>query len=186
MEHARTPLRYLFGDRRVRRNVWALLKVVIFVFVVIVVYSALFYLIMRSVEGQTHSWISSVYWTLTTMSTVGYGDIVFESDLGKLFSVVVLLTGIMLLFVVLPFTFIRFFYSPWLEAQIRRRTPRQVSAGTRGHVIICAYDAIASGVIERLERERIPYYVIESDLDTASDHYFAGISVVMGASRHSV
>lgn len=180
MERVRTPLSYLFGDKRVRRNVWALLKVVLFVVVVVAVHSVLFHLIMVYVEGRAYSWIASLYWTLTTMSTVGYGDIVFESDLGRVFSIVVLISGIVLLFVVMPFTFIRFFYAPWLEAQIRRRTPRQVPAGTRGHVIICAYDAVAEGVIERLERERIPYYVIESDLDTASDHYFAGVSVVMG------
>ncbi len=49
--------------------------------------------------------------------------------------------------------------------QIRRCTPRQVRVGARGHVILCAYDAVASGVIERLERQRIAYYVIESDYE---------------------
>ena len=48
-------------------------------------------------------------------------------------------------------------------AQIRRCTPRQVPAGNRGHVILCACDAVALGVIERLERQRISYSVIESD-----------------------
>ena len=180
MERARTPLIYLFGDRRVRRNVWALLKLVLFIALVVAIYSIVFHLIMVHVEGRPSSFFTGVYWTLTTMSTVGYGDIVFESPIGWLFSIVVLITGIVLLLMVLPFSFIRFFYAPWLEGQIRRRTPRQVPAGTKGHVILCAYDDVASGIIERLERERIPYYVIETDLDTASDHYFAGISVVMG------
>ncbi len=176
----RTPLFFLFGDRRVRRNVWALLKAVLFMIAVVAVYAILFHLIMVEVEGRPSSLFLGVYWTLTTMSTVGYGDIVLESDLGRLFSIVVLLTGLVLFLVVLPFTFIRFFYAPWLEAQIRRRTPRQVPPSTRGHVIICAYDEIAENVIERLDRERIPYFVIETDQETASSHYYAGVSVVMG------
>lgn len=170
----------MFSDRRFRRNVWALFKAVLFILLVVVVNMVLFRAIMMYVEGQAHSWITAFYWTLTTMSTVGYGDIVFESDLGRLYSVMVLLSGILLLFVVLPVTFIRFFYTPWLDRQIRKRTPREVPSGTHGHVILCAYDNIAASLIERLEQERIPYFVIESDQDVASNHYFAGISVLMG------
>ena len=33
-----------------------------------------------------------LYWVLVTMSTLGFGDITFKSDIGRLFSVVVLVT----------------------------------------------------------------------------------------------
>jgi len=39
------------------------------------------------------------------MSTLGFGDITFSSDLGRIFSLIVLLTGIVYLLVMLPFTF---------------------------------------------------------------------------------
>ena len=180
MKRARTPLGYLLGDRGVRRSVWALTKVILFILSVVAVYAVLFHLIMIYVEGRPSTIFTGVYWALTTMSTVGYGDVVLETDLGRLFSIVVLTSGIVLLLVVLPFTFIRFFYAPLLEAQMRSRTPRQVPAGTRGHVILCSYGDVASGVIERLEQDNIPYFVIESDLEAASDLFFNGISVVMG------
>ena len=51
---------------------------------VVAVYAILFHLIMVYVEGRPSSIFLGVYWTLTTMSTVGYGDIVLESDLGRL------------------------------------------------------------------------------------------------------
>ena len=44
-------------------------------------------------EGRADSWPTSVYWTLTTMTTLGFGDITFESDAGRIFSIVVLLSG---------------------------------------------------------------------------------------------
>ena len=49
-----------------------------------VVYSVLFHVIME-MEGQRHSWLTGLYWTLTVMSTLGFGDITFTTDLGRLF-----------------------------------------------------------------------------------------------------
>ena len=63
------------------------------------------------------------------MTTLGFGDITFTSDVGRLFSIVVLLSGVVLLLVMLPFMFIRLFYAPWLEARVRLRAPREVPAG---------------------------------------------------------
>ena len=56
-------------------------------------------------------------------------------DLGRAFSVLVLLSGIVLLLIVLPFAFIRFFYAPWLEAQLRLRAPREAAKDAKDHVI---------------------------------------------------
>lgn len=180
MKFVSTQLSYFFSDNKVRRNVRALLKYVAFVMVVVVIFAELFHLIMVHVEGQNHSWLTGLYWTLTVMSTLGFGDITFQSDLGRLFSMVVLISGIILLLIVLPFAFIRYFYAPWLEAQIRMRAPQHVPSGTSGHVILCSYDMIAQGLIERLKQEDIPYFVLEPDPMLASNLYLDGVSVIMG------
>ena len=131
---------------------------------------SLFHVIKVRVEGEQHSWITGFYWTLVVMTTLGFGDITFTSDIGRLFSIVVLLSGVVLLLVMLPFMFISLFYAPWLEARVRLRAPREVPEGTRGHVILTEYDAIAIGLIERLRTEQIPYYVIEPDpIDRCAD-----------------
>ncbi|HEX3035143.1 MAG TPA: NAD-binding protein [Thermodesulfobacteriota bacterium] len=175
-----THLSYFFRDRHVRRNIRALLKYLLFLAIVITIYSIVFHLIMLYVERQYHSWITGLYWTLTTMSTLGFGDITFTSDVGRLFSVVVLLSGIVLLLIVLPFAFIRYFYAPWLEAQIRLRAPRNVPEETSGHVVICNHDTMTSELIKRLNVNNIPYFVIESDPTIAASMYEDGISVVTG------
>ncbi|MBO6574008.1 MAG: NAD-binding protein [Rhodothermales bacterium] len=180
MKLVSTQLSYFFSDKRTQRNVRALLKYVAFVAVVVVVFAELFHLIMVHVEGQEHSWFTGLYWTLTVMSTLGFGDITFQSDIGRVFSMVVLMSGVVLLLIVLPFAFIRFFYAPWLEAQIRHRAPERVPPGTTGHVIICDYETIAPGLIERLKSKDIPYFVLEPDPTLASNRYLDGISVVVG------
>ena len=180
MKLVSTQLSYFFSDNRVRRNVRALLKYVVFVVVVVVIFAEMFHLIMVHKEGQEHSWFTGLYWTLTVMSTLGFGDITFQSDLGRVFSMVVLVSGVVLLLIVLPFAFIRFFYAPWLEAQIRLRAPQQVPPGTAGHVILCAYDMIAPGLIERLKHEDIPYFVLEPDPTLAANRYLDGVSMITG------
>ena len=85
-----------------RENRVRLARLFFVLFAMITVSSILFHFIMLY-EGREFSYISGVYWTLTVMSTLGFGDITFQSDLGRLFSIVVLVCGIVMLLVVMPF-----------------------------------------------------------------------------------
>ena len=180
MKTISTHLSYFLEDRTVQRNLRILLRYIAILAVVIVVYTVLFHFIMLYVEGEEHSWITGFYWTLTVMSTLGFGDITFQSDIGRLFSVIVLLSGIVMLLIVLPFAFIRFFYAPWLESQIRNTAPRALPDDTRDHVILTNYDDIARGVIRRLEQDEIPYVVLEPDPRRAADLEVDDVRVVTG------
>lgn len=173
-------LSYFFNQGVVRQNLRALLKFLLFLILVILAFAIVFHLIMLRVEGQRHSWLTGLYWTLTVMSTLGFGDITFQSDLGRLFSIVVLLTGIVLLLIMLPFAFIRYFYAPWLEAQLRWQAPREVEQNARDHVIICRYDSIAQGLIRKLSFNRIPVCVLEPDPVAAARLLGEELPVVTG------
>lgn len=146
---------------------------------VVVLFSAIFQVLMAR-EGQHHDWFTGVYWTLTTMSTLGYGDIVFQSDLGHVFSMMVLATGVILLLIVLPFAFIRFFYAPWLEAQLKTRVSTRAPHHLGGHVIISTYDDVAGELIERLAHAGIESVVIESDPVRAASLHADRVPVVRG------
>jgi Trk K+ transport system NAD-binding subunit len=163
----------------IRQNVRALRMYIAVLAVCVLVFSVLFHLIM-AYEGQQHSWLTGVYWTLTVMSTLGFGDITFHSDLGRAFSLLVLLSGIVLLLIVLPFAFIRHFYAPWLEAQLRMRAPRELPEGTRDHVIVCSYTELASELVERLRMQGIAYVVVEPDPSRARTLHGLGITVIRG------
>ncbi len=171
---------YFLGQRESRRNLGALVKYLVFLIAVILVFTVGFHWIMLYAEGREFSWLSGLYWTLTVMSTLGFGDITFESDMGRAFSILVLLAGVVLLLIMLPFTFIKSFYAPWLEAQLHARSPKSVPDDTTGHVIICNYDTIAPQLIKKLIRQNIPYFVIESDAGKAAEMYHDGISIIQG------
>ncbi|MEZ5276638.1 MAG: NAD-binding protein [Opitutaceae bacterium] len=175
---------YFLADKDAQRNLRALRTYLFFMLGVIFVFSVLFHFIMHYAEGQEHSWLTGLYWTLTVMSTLGFGDITFHSDLGRLFSLLVLLSGIILLLIMLPFAFIRYFYAPWLEAQLHAQAPRKVPADFRDHVIICQRDSITPGLTRRLTFNRIPFVVLEPDPTVAARLNSPDFRVVTGEIDH--
>jgi len=76
---------YLMMEREARRNLRALGKYLAFVASLILLFTLLFHWIMWEVEGVRHSWLTGLYWTLTVMTTLGFGDITFQTDLGRVF-----------------------------------------------------------------------------------------------------
>ena len=173
-------LLYFWKDRHSRINTYALLRFLAAMAALITLYSILFHYLM-AYEGRQESWITGFYWTLTVMSTLGFGDITFQSDLGRLFSTLVLLSGIIFLLVLLPFTFIELFYAPWIKAQEAARAPTELPAETAGHVIITQHDAVTNALIERLNQYHYPYVLLVAELNDALHFHDLGYRVVRGA-----
>ncbi|KPP95256.1 MAG: trk system potassium uptake protein TrkA [Bacteroidetes bacterium HLUCCA01] len=179
MKFVSAQVAYFLQNRKAKTNIGRLLKFVAILFLLIVVYSVLFHILMEH-EGQKFSWLTGFYWTLTVMSTLGFGDITFASDLGRLFSMVVLLSGIVFLLVLLPFTFIQFFYAPWLEAQNRSKAPLELDENLEGHVLITNHDPITRTLITKLEDYGYKYFVLVSDLQQALNLNDQGVKVMLG------
>jgi len=168
----------IFSTTR-EKDLRVIFRFLLFLTGMIAVYSVVFHFLMEA-EGKSYSWITGVYWTLTVMSTLGFGDITFTSDIGKLFSLFVLITGVVFLLILLPFTFIQFFYAPWLEAREKTRAPRDLADGTTGHVILTSFDATTQLLIERLKQFRSDYVVIIPDPHQAVELHDRGIRVAVG------
>ena len=78
MKFLPSQLALMLGENEMRRNLRSLLKYLAVLTVTICVFSVVFHMIMLY-EGQEHSWLTGLYWTLTVMSTLGFGDITFHS-----------------------------------------------------------------------------------------------------------
>ena len=153
-------------SRRGRRNIRLLLQMLAMLALLVIIYSVLFHYIMRweyrhHEQRVQYSWVTGFYWTLTVMSTLGFGDITFQSDLGKMFSIIVLLSGTMFMLILLPFTFIQFFYAPWVEAQAAARAPRALPEEKAGHVLLTDYGPVATALISKLNQFGYPYSLLE-------------------------
>ncbi len=179
MKSFTSMLYYYMGHRGSRKNLGALARFIVVLVLLVTVCSVIFHLLMLR-EGREYSWVTGFYWTLTVMSTLGFGDITFHSDLGRAFSVVVLLTGVLFLLVLLPFTFIEFFYQPWMDAQKAASVPKRVSDELSGHVLLTNYGPIERVLIQRLDQYDYTYVVLASDADEAQRMHAEGVQVVIG------
>jgi len=179
MKFLPSQLLYFCQNKAMRKNLRNLSKFLAVIAAAITVYSILFHFIM-AYEGRQFSWITGFYWTLTVMSTLGFGDITFTSDLGLAFSMVVLLSGIVFLLIMLPFTFIRFFYAPWLESQAQSRTPRELHEGTENHLIITNYEPIAMSLIREMDQYGLKYAVVVQDTQAAEELLDLNVKVAVG------
>lgn len=169
----------VFASKITKANIGLVVKYLILIIALITLYSVLFHYIMAA-EGQQHSWLTGFYWTMVTMSTLGFGDITFTSDLGRGFSILVVLSGVILLLIMLPFIFIKFFFAPWMDAQARSRTPRELPSDTRNHVIITHYDPVTASLIEKLEGYKKQYVVVVEEFQRALELYDKNIHAAVG------
>ncbi len=163
-----------------RRNVRVLLILLGVFSLLVALYSTVFHVLMDR-EGQSHSWPTAIYWTLVTMTTLGFGDITFESDAGRLFSVFVLLSGSVFLLILLPFAFIQFVLAPWMAMREASRAPRRLPASTNGHMVLTALGAIEDALVRRAEHAGVPYVIVSGTLEEALRLHDRGYSVMLGA-----
>lgn len=124
----------------------------------VVVYSFVFLFLMVSAEGRSYTAVDAVYWVITTMTTQGAGNIVFVSSIGKIFSMVVELTGIVLFFAIL----IPIVVAPVLQS-VRASVPTKSKA--QEHVLIVGYSSMVDTIIGELNERDLPYLVIDGDRD---------------------
>ncbi len=162
-----------------RRNTRALCKFLLMLAGLVTLYSVLFHYLMAW-EGREFTWVTGVYWTLTVMSTLGFGDITFHSDIGRLFSIFVLLSGTLFMLILLPFTFIQFFYAPWMEAQTAALAPRELPKETRGHVVLTNYGPVESSLVRKLAQYGYPYVILVPDVPEALRLRDLDLAVVVG------
>ncbi|MGZ4851785.1 MAG: potassium channel family protein, partial [Halobacteriota archaeon] len=145
----------MFAIRPLRKS---LLIYVAATVLLVIIYSVVFLFLMVSAEGRSYTAVDAVYWVITTMTTQGVGDIVFVSSIGKIFAVLVELSGIVLFFAIL----IPIVVAPLLQS-VRASVPTKSKA--QGHVLIAGYSSMVDTIIEELEERDLPYLVIDGDRD---------------------
>ena len=170
----------VFRKRSKTQNISRILWFAGILFFFVCTYMCCFQYLMSQERGESVSWVESFYWTLTTMSTLGYGDVTFVGDLGRIFSMLVMFTGVIYLFIVLPFFFMEFLYKPFMEFQMGARVPRKFDATEEKHVILTHYDTISHALMDKLKQFDYPFVLIIEKLDEALRIHDMGMPVMLG------
>ena len=109
------------------------------------------------IGGDEWSIIDSIYMTIITLSTVGFGEVYPLSDLGKLWTVLVIIFGVS--------GFAAIVYELGAELiqmnTYRSRTMRKKISKLKSHYIICGYGRMGAVIAGELYKKGIPFVIVE-------------------------
>ncbi|MFN2298622.1 MAG: potassium channel family protein [Anaerolineales bacterium] len=142
-DNPRNPLAYLF------RTLFALLMLVC-------IGTAGF----RLLEG--FSLLDSLYMTVITVTTVGFGEVHTLSPAGRLFTILLILGGVGVAAYTVTASANYLVSGQWREHwDVRRR--RTMLASLKNHVIVCGFGRVGRFVAQDLKAEGISFVILEKD-----------------------
>jgi voltage-gated potassium channel len=115
-----------------------------------------------AIEGW--SLIDALFMTVTTVATVGYGEVHPLSDMGRLFSMALIVLGVGFFFYVAA-AVIQFMVEGRIRILLGRRRLDQRIARLKNHYIVCGYGRIGKVICEKLHRENFDLVVIDKNQD---------------------
>ncbi len=135
------------------------------------------YLMVLENQPENANLITAIYWATTTIATVGYGDVVFTSLAGRLFTIIVQILGIILISGFL----VTYVVTPWMDRVIKFRLPRKVSSGMKDHIIICGYNQLVETLIDGLTEQDMFFVVVEDEEELIRELVYKNISCIFGS-----
>jgi voltage-gated potassium channel len=104
----------------------------------------------------------SLYFTVITLTTIGYGDIAPKTDGGRLFTIFLALGGIFMLFYVATEA-VRMTIGGEMQKALGRRRMEQSLSQLKGHLIVCGFGRMGRLVCKEFAAEKLPFVVIERE-----------------------
>ncbi len=171
-----------FVRGRARQNLKVLFLYFVFLTALILAYSSIFRYLMWNVEGREFSFIAGVYWAITVMTTLGFGDITFSTDIGYFFAAVVTISGVFFLLIILPFGMVSLFLAPWIEHRLRNTPTLELPITTHGHIVIFGLDSTTRLFTKKLDGRNMNFVIVTKDYDRALKlEEQEGLKVVYGS-----
>lgn len=104
------------------------------------------------------SLLDSIYFTICTVTTVGYGDIVPENNLGKLLSLFIIVFGVSGVLMILGVwtTYV-------VKMGIRESLGFHTAFKPKNHIIICRYNEYTKELLNEISAHKGRYLIIEND-----------------------
>lgn len=129
------------------------------------------------VEGW--SWEDAAYMTVITLATVGYGETHPLGNRGRLFTIALILLGVVNIgYIVNRFTeaIIQGYFQEGIRLQQQRRLMESLSE----HYIICGFSRTGRQIAKEFRAEDVSFVVIDSELESVQRAQLEGYTVYQG------
>lgn len=129
------------------------------------------------VEGW--SLADSLYVTVQTLTTVGYGDLTPRNGAGRIFAIVVMMMGVGGVALAIS-TIVQSVVQSELVATFGDRRRSRMMSRLRDHFVICGSGRVGSHLVRDLMRAEQTFVVIENDQQRAAEFSQRGVNVLVG------
>lgn len=135
-----------------------------------------------AIEGW--NFIDSIYMTIITLTTVGFGEIHSLSEIGRVYTILIIFLGGGF-FVYVVSSIVQFMVEGRIRKILgRRRLDKKISR-VKNHYIICGYGRIGKVLYQKLkDNKSIKIVVIEKDPELVSEMEEEGILYISGDASH--
>jgi voltage-gated potassium channel len=134
---------------------------------VLIIIFILLYGILGSIFIMNLNIFDSIYYTIITIATVGYGDIIPVTPLQKIFSVTLAISGVGLLAYIV--TFIISSVTENLQDIRSGRIMERKLAAMENHYILCGFGRVGAAVYEELMKRNQKVIIIEKEAEKLED-----------------
>jgi len=117
------------------------------------------------------------YMTLTTMTTVGYGEVHPLSHAGRVFNSFLIFFGVTTIFIAIGAMTQTIIELEFGDAISKRRNKRMIDK-LKDHYIICGFGRVGRGAASELQHAGVPFVVVDIDPDRAERAMIAGMLAV--------
>jgi voltage-gated potassium channel len=128
-------------------------------------------------EGWSIS--DSLYATIQTLTTVGYGDVTPQTFAGRIFASLYMIVGVGAVLYVLTSTVQTIVQSEMIATFGARRRQREMGK-LHDHFIICGAGRVGSRLIREIQRAGVAFAVIEQDAQKVAHLIESGAAVTVG------
>lgn len=158
------------------RNVFIRLKWSVGIFILVLAAGTIGF---RLLEDNVTTLLDSFFFTLVTVTTIGYGNITPQTLAGKILDIGVILTG-----VGAALGAIQTLFEVVVKRKIREvlKLPER-AVDMKNHFIVCGYGKVGKALARSLQGENLPYVVIETDHSRVAEMVADAIPVVEGDAR---
>ena len=117
------------------------------------------------------------YMSLTTMTTVGYGEIHPLSQAGRIFNSFLIVFGVTTIFIAIGAMTQTIIELEFGDAIGKRRNKRMID-NLKDHYIICGYGRVGRGAAHELRHAGVPFVVVDNNPDRVEGAMLAGMLAV--------
>ena len=134
------------------------LRLIVPVFTLVIGTGTVGYLLLEEDFG----WIDSLYQSVITISTVGFGEVRPLSDASRLFTIILILLGVSA-FTYTFSTIGEYVVAGEFRAQVRAKRMRKAMSKLQGHSIVCGFGRIGEQIAQEFRSVGQSVVVIDND-----------------------